>query len=83
MAKAIEKLNVYYTAFVEKIKTVDGYSEAYDNIWKFRNKEITREELYKRVPKNLLELLHAAEGVSEFTSMFVSSSDVQLQMNTI
>ena len=83
MIKAIEKLNVYYTAFTEKIKTVDGINEAYSNLWKFRNKEITREELNKLVPNDLLELIHAAEGVSEFTSMFVSSDVVQRTMNSI
>ena len=79
MIKAIEKLNVYYTAFTEKIKTVDGINEAYSNLWKFRNKEITREELNKLVPNDLLELIH----VSEFTSMFVSSDVVQRTMNSI
>ena len=46
-------------------------------------KEITREQLNKLVPNDLLELIHAAEGVSEFTSMFVSSDVVQRTMNSI
>lgn len=83
MVKAVEKLNIYYQAFLKKAYSIEGMSAAYQALWDFRNKNISREEFNAKVPLELRELLHATEGVSEFVSMFVSSEPVHRTMTSI
>lgn len=68
-------IHSYYSIYVNLVKS--KFPQWQRDFWDFKNKKISREELYKKYSQEQMDILHASESINEFVASYVFNNNVQ------